>query len=61
MTMEKQQGDWNSIAENDALWGILSADEKRNGKWDVNNFFLTGEKEINALINEIKERGISLN
>jgi 2-polyprenyl-3-methyl-5-hydroxy-6-metoxy-1,4-benzoquinol methylase len=61
MTMEKQQVDWNSIAENDALWGILSSDEKRNGKWDVNEFFLTGEKEINALINKVKERGINLN
>jgi 2-polyprenyl-3-methyl-5-hydroxy-6-metoxy-1,4-benzoquinol methylase len=60
VTLEKQQGDWDSIADFDALWGILSAEEKRGGKWDVNEFFKTGIDEIAKITDKIQSKGIIL-
>lgn len=61
MTLEEIQRDWDSIAKNDALWGIFSAEGKRGGKWDVEEFFQTGVGEINKLVDKIKGMGIALN
>jgi Methyltransferase domain len=38
-------GNWNSLAELDPLWTVLSEPDKKFGKWNPNDFFSTGEKE----------------
>jgi ubiquinone/menaquinone biosynthesis C-methylase UbiE len=60
MTMKKQQQNWDSVAETDAFWGILSLDGTKGGKWDIKEFFLTGEKEIDGLLQRIQSLGIAL-
>src|ERR1700722_817442 len=37
---------WNEFGKRDPLWAILTADSKRDGKWDLAEFFATGEREI---------------
>lgn len=61
MTLKNLQRDWDSIAKIDTLWGILSAEDKKNGKWDIDEFFQTGEMDIRMLVNKIKGMGITLN
>jgi 2-polyprenyl-3-methyl-5-hydroxy-6-metoxy-1,4-benzoquinol methylase len=62
MTLDQIRRDWESIADNDALWGILSAENKRGGKWSLDEFFKTGINEINNLVEiKIKELEIVLN
>ena len=44
-------GNWNSLAELDPLWTVLSAPDKKFGKWDPVEFFGTGEKEAGRVLN----------
>ncbi len=46
---------WNQFAENDPLWSILGIEEKRGNKWNLEEFKETGRKEINNLMQKIKE------
>jgi ubiquinone/menaquinone biosynthesis C-methylase UbiE len=60
LKLEKLQKDWDSIARVDALWSILFAAEKKGGKWDVDEFFQNGVKEIEWLRKRITELGIEI-
>jgi ubiquinone/menaquinone biosynthesis C-methylase UbiE len=49
--------DWEDLARVDAFWAILSDPKKSLGRWDVAQFFLTGEKEIELVMNKAEELG----
>lgn len=44
--------DWEEMATLDPLWAILSVPEKQRGKWQLEEFFRTGEEEISRLMKE---------
>jgi len=48
---------WDELAKLDPCWAILSDSEKRFGKWDLNEFFRTGEQEVLRLIESAEELG----
>ena len=41
---------WEDLGIMDPLWSILSEPSKRYGKWDLKEFFATGDKEIDELM-----------
>jgi ubiquinone/menaquinone biosynthesis C-methylase UbiE len=41
---------WNALAEIDPLWAVVSWPEKRGQRWHVDEFFGTGEKEIDGVM-----------
>ena len=59
-SLKNTKNEWETLAKLDSLWAILSEKNKRFGKWDVNEFFDTGEKEIAAVIIYLKEKGVFL-
>lgn len=48
--MNRKRSDWNEISRLDPLWAILSDPEKRHGRWDLEDFFATGRREINQVL-----------
>jgi SAM-dependent methyltransferase len=38
--------DWDDLADADALWAVLSAPERKGGRWSVDDFLASGEQEI---------------
>lgn len=48
--MSQQRRDWDEIGRLDALWAILSDPMKRHGRWDVDEFMATGQREIDAML-----------
>lgn len=48
--LERQQEDWNELASVDPLWAIFAAPDKQHGGWDVEEFFKTGESEIEEVL-----------
>jgi ubiquinone/menaquinone biosynthesis C-methylase UbiE len=50
-TLEKLGNVWESLAERDALWAILTDPGKAGGKWSVAEFMATGEAEIETVMN----------
>lgn len=41
---------WERLARTDPYWAILSDPAKRRGGWDESEFFATGEREVEALL-----------
>jgi ubiquinone/menaquinone biosynthesis C-methylase UbiE len=44
--LDRHQQDWDRLAEVDALWAVLTRPGRKGGRWDVDEFFATGETEI---------------
>lgn len=57
MSLSNMQQDWNSIAEIDTLWGILTT---CRGKYSKQEFFQTGNVEVRSLMESIRSLGISV-
>jgi len=52
--LEKLRETWESLAERDALSAILTDESMGGGKWDVAEFFATGEAEIDTVLSHLK-------
>ena len=44
--LERHRQDWERLAEIDPLWAILTVPGRKGGRWNVDEFFGTGEAEI---------------
>ena len=53
----KLKHDWEDLAKVDAFWAILSDPSKTHGRWDVADFFLTGEQEIEMVMSDAQKLG----
>lgn len=47
--LEKLRATWRVLGEEDPLWAILSRPDKRGNRWNVDEFFESGEVEIAAI------------
>lgn len=52
-SIKAAQAFWDTLAEHDPLWAILSDSTRRGGRWDLATFFATGEREISTLMHQI--------
>jgi SAM-dependent methyltransferase len=52
-----QQRDWDELAAVDPLWAILSDPERRGGRWQLDEFFRTGEADVGRALTVADELG----
>lgn len=45
---------WEGFANEDALWSILTDPNKKDGKWEETAFFETGEREVNFVLQHLR-------
>jgi SAM-dependent methyltransferase len=57
MTLGETEDLWNELAQEDPLWAVLSRTDKRNGAWDLTEFFRTGEEEIDNVLGICQQLG----
>jgi SAM-dependent methyltransferase len=50
LTVSKTLREWEELAHFDPLWAILVKKERQFGKWDLNEFFASGQREVDALM-----------
>jgi SAM-dependent methyltransferase len=55
--LERQERDWNELAELDPYWAILTSPGKRFGRWDGDEFFATGTPEVDAVMGRAERLG----
>src|SRR4051812_24007718 len=53
------QWNWDTFAQQDAYWAILTDPEKAGRRWDPEEFFATGDKEIAAVLKHLTGIGLS--
>ena len=56
MTIEELQRNWDKFGEDDPFWAILTKPGTKGGRWNLREFFQTGEQEV-AQTMEFVERG----
>lgn len=56
----KNKREWDDLAGLDPLWSILSDPAKRFAKWDVEEFFSTGRREVEQILAEVRALGYPL-
>lgn len=46
MNLKELQSNWQKFGKQDPLWAILTVEDKKGGKWDLEQFFDRGRQEI---------------
>jgi len=59
MELEDLKKNWDEFGKQDAFWSILTDRTKKGNKWKPDDFFKTGEEEIESVIKYIESLGIS--
>jgi SAM-dependent methyltransferase len=60
MELERLQREWNAFGEEDPLWAILTEPSRRGGRWDVEEFLATGREEVDEVLAELADHGLSV-
>lgn len=50
---------WENLAQADPLWAILSAPDKSGRRWDLDEFFETGRREISLLLYRLRQLDVA--
>ena len=60
MNIKDLQHNWNSLAETDPLWAVLTESGKSKNRWSRDEFFATGVHEIDTLMATIQTLPVHL-
>ncbi len=60
MNLKDLQKNWDKLGKNDPLWAILSYSNKKGNKWKLDEFFETGVKEIEKVLEYVESIGITI-
>jgi len=57
MSFKSTRKNWEGLAKKDPFWAICTNPQKKNGKWDVDDFFRSGELEVDVIFSYLREQG----
>jgi SAM-dependent methyltransferase len=57
MEIEQLKSNWEAFGRDDPLWAVLTEASRRGGRWDLDEFLATGEREVAAALTELGELG----
>jgi ubiquinone/menaquinone biosynthesis C-methylase UbiE len=60
MDLHELQENWDKFGEVDPLWAIVSRPNMKDNKWDIDEFFASGEREVEILLAELKSLNLEL-
>jgi SAM-dependent methyltransferase len=55
--LARVRAQWETLAEEDPLWAVLTDPDKEHGRWDRDDFFRTGEREIATVLARVSDVG----
>lgn len=58
MDLHDLQRQWDTFGETDPLWGVLSWPDKAGQRWQIEEFFATGQAEIAEVLAESARLGL---
>ena len=57
MDLQKHKQEWEDLANLDPLWAIITETDRKFGKWKIDEFLKTGEREIEQVMECAKALG----
>jgi len=58
MDLKELQNNWDEFGKTDPLWAILTDPHRKGGKWDPDEFFALGRREIAGLMRTVQPIGL---
>ncbi len=58
MNIEQCHKNWTELGSHDPKWVVLTDPGKSGNKWGDDEFLLTGEQEVDRIVDELRVRGI---
>jgi 2-polyprenyl-3-methyl-5-hydroxy-6-metoxy-1,4-benzoquinol methylase len=58
--LDRLSSHWNSLADEDAMWAVLSHREKKGGKWKRDEFLASGVTEISNALGHLRTLNIDV-
>jgi SAM-dependent methyltransferase len=55
--VEHLSREWDELARGDALWEVLSDPDRSDGRWQLDEFFASGEQEVGAALERARGLG----
>lgn len=49
---------WETMAQRDPFWAVLSSPDKRGGRWDLDEFLETGRETVDGVVAQIRALGL---
>jgi 2-polyprenyl-3-methyl-5-hydroxy-6-metoxy-1,4-benzoquinol methylase len=59
-TLDQSRQFWDSHAQSDPLWAILSHPARKGRRWDLERFLQSGVDEIFLILHQLRSRGINV-
>lgn len=60
MELNKLRDNWNTFGQKDPLWSILTDATKKGNRWELEEFFKTGQEEIGNLFQYLDAQNIQV-
>ena len=57
MELRELRDAWNTLGSTDPMWAVLTEREREGGRWDAEEFFATGRREIDGVMALAAELG----
>jgi SAM-dependent methyltransferase len=54
MDLKSLQRHWDELGRSDPLWAVLTREDARGNRWDTDEFFAHGRREIDALMADLE-------
>jgi ubiquinone/menaquinone biosynthesis C-methylase UbiE len=58
VSFEEVRRDWVRLGEQDPLWAVYVAEDKRGGRWDPDSFLSTGRSDVAAAVEWLSSLGV---
>ncbi len=55
MELDDLRQHWEVFGQTDPLWAVLTSPDKRHGKWNLDDFFHSGEVEIDRVLARVRD------
>jgi SAM-dependent methyltransferase len=55
--VEHLSREWDDLARGDALWEVLSDPDRSDGRWELDEFFASGRREMEPTLERARELG----
>ena len=59
-SLQQVQRTWEGLAQADPFWAICSDPERRQGRWNRDEFFATGRSEIERVLDCVNSLGLAI-
>ena len=59
MRLDRLQRHWDEFGRRDPYWAILTDPAKKGNKWDLDEFFKTGEHEVDDVLAWVESLGVT--